>query len=169
LGLSGWPRAAELCLGFMGGRGEVARLAGEAFAAITGLPIAGRFEEPEPEERDSPEDAPEEELLAGIEAELPAPDADEVAAWWRESSGRLDPGIRYVHGRPFGAETLVESFVAGTMRRRHALGRELLVRSHGAYAPDTRGWAREQLRFQAGRRLVARAEFAHPFSRMLRP
>jgi uncharacterized protein (TIGR02270 family) len=168
LGLSGWPRAAEVCLGHMIGRS--ARVAGEAFSSITGLRVEGRFAVPEPEELDLDllDDEPlEEELLLSPELELPGPDAEEVAAWWKESRARFDPRIRYLQGRPFAAEVLAEAFAGSTMRRRHALARELRVRSRGAYAPETRTWARQQRRFEAEHRLVARAEFAHPFRRLL--
>jgi uncharacterized protein (TIGR02270 family) len=168
LGLSGWPRAAELCLANVNGAGAVARLAGEAFAAITGLQIEGRFAAPEPDADELPEeDVSEVESIPGPEAELAPPDPWELTLWWKESSARFDPKLRYVEGRPFGAEVLAEAFIGGSMRRRHALAGELAVRSRGGYTPEPRTWAREQLAFQADRRLAARADFAQPFRRLL--
>jgi uncharacterized protein (TIGR02270 family) len=166
-GFSGQPRAAELCVARLADPG-VAGLAGEAFRAVTGLVIDGRYAAPEPDEPEPLDDLADAGPAAGPEAELPVPDAMEVAGWWRDQRSRFVEGQRYVEGRPFSPDELLRAFVDGTTRRRGPIARELAIRSRGQYRIDTGASAGEQLRRARGLQLVARADFAQPFERLLR-
>jgi uncharacterized protein (TIGR02270 family) len=69
----------------------LARLAGEAFENITGIPIAGELESAAPEADEEPDlDA---DLRPSQDAELPVPDAEAVAARWSRQAPRLDPAV----------------------------------------------------------------------------
>lgn len=170
-GLSGRARGAALCAEHLGDP-SAGRAAGEGLWAVTGLEIAGAYEAPEPEEPDEPVALEAEDLdrpaLPPEDAALPLPDAGAVLAWWREARARFPDGPRWLEGRPWTAEEALRAFGAGPTRRRHAIGRELAVRSRGSWRIETRGWARDQLRAQAARPLALRAELGAPFSRLLR-
>jgi len=170
LGLTGLPSAAEACLPLLADE-KVGAVAAEAFSAVTGLAIEGVHAR-SPEERDEPVPFEEEDLDADLsarpEGELPLPDPPSIAAWWRGARGRFAPGSRFLSGKPWGAEALATAFLEGNMRRRQALGLDLLVRSRRAYEVETLGWAADQLRAQAEQRLVARGELSQPFGKLLR-
>lgn len=171
LGFTGRAEAAVACLPWLGDE-KVARVAGEAFSAITGLAIDGDFRAPEPTAAEEPVPLEEEDLDAdlvpGPEAALPLPAAEAVEAWWRGARGRLDAGARWLGGRPHDAESVQAALAGGPMRRRHALALELAVRSRGEVRVQTRGWARDQLRFHEERPLAAAPELTSPFGRLMR-
>lgn len=147
LGFSGRVTAAEACLKWMGDA-RVSRLAGEAFSSITGLSMDGPYvlpDEPPPEE---PVPLELEDLEADLalrpEDDLPRPDAEAVAAWWRESRGRFVKGTRYWLGQPFQGELLLTALERGPMRRRHVWAREVAIRSGRACRVATRALTRRQ-------------------------
>jgi uncharacterized protein (TIGR02270 family) len=170
LGLTGLPSAAEACLPLLADE-KVGAVAAEAFSAVTGLAIEGSYARL-PEERDELVPFEEEDLDADLssrpEGELPLPDPPSIAAWWRGVRARFTPGTRWLAGRPFGAEALAATFLAGNMRRRQPLGLDLLVRSRREVEVETLGWAADQLRVQAARRLTARGEVGQPYGKLLR-
>ncbi|PTL75617.1 TIGR02270 family protein [Vitiosangium sp. GDMCC 1.1324] len=142
LGLSGRIAAVGPLLEVM--RDEaVAPMAAEAICAITGLALSGELEQPR--EAWTP-DAPEEEepTPLGPESALLRPQPQRVESWWRESQRNFSPQGRYLAGKPFGAESLLEALTAGPMRRRAALALELAVRTQGACQLSTRNWALRQ-------------------------
>lgn len=169
LGYAGWPGSVEALLAAMDGAPELAPIAGEAFAAITGIAIEGELLAPPGDAGEPPaleDDDLEADLAGGPEAELPVPDAAAVAARWAAVRPGLDPGVRHLEGVPFTPERLVRCFAAAPMRRRRALATELAVRSRGGHAVEPRDWAFEQLR--SGRRpLAVRSETGLPLSRFL--
>ena len=171
LGFTGRAAAAEACLAHLRDA-KVARLAGEAFSAITGLVIQGELQAPEPAPREEPIPLELEDLGAdlvpGHEAALPLPAADAVEAWWKKARTKLDARARYLGGKPYDAETAQDALAQGPMRRRHALGLDLAIRTRGEYAVQTRGWAADQLRFQSEHRVAPRPELALPFGKLLR-
>jgi uncharacterized protein (TIGR02270 family) len=169
LGYTGRVRAAELCLEQMREE-ESARVAAEAFSAITGLALKGELVRPEPEPDTLvplEEEDLEADLVPGSEAQLPLPEPDAVARWWAGAKRQLEPDVRYLGGKPLSGEALKAAFEGGPMRRRHALGLELAIRTHGEYRVQTYGWARDQLRAQAQRRLPARVDFQAGFSQLM--
>jgi hypothetical protein len=127
----------------------VGALAAEAFSAITGLELVGRYVR-ERDEADADDEAPPEEpaspLWPGLDADLPRPVANEVQGWWTEARQGFDDGTRYLDGRPFSADRLVDALEAAPMRRRGPLALELALRSAGAFVVEPYTWARAQLR-----------------------
>ncbi|HET6150894.1 MAG TPA: hypothetical protein VFH68_25385 [Polyangia bacterium] len=136
-----------------GADARIARLVGEAFAAITGIPIAGPLAAPIPGAGDEPDQlaAPVGEdlgvdLSAGPESELPVPDLPALADRWRSARASLAPSMRWLGGRHFGREALLGSLDRAPMRRRPLLVLELEIRSQGRWMIDAGDWAREQIR-----------------------
>jgi uncharacterized protein (TIGR02270 family) len=166
-GLSGTLRGAEVCAEYLGDPDSV-RTAAEGLWAVTGLAVAGPYAAAEPD----PTEAPPPAAGAGpaVPAEdssLPYPDAELLALAFRDRRGGLAPGQRFLFGRPWTPEDAFAALVGGPTRRRHALARELAIRSRGSWRLETRAWARDQLRAQA-RPVPPGADLALPFSRLLR-
>ncbi|RKH49248.1 TIGR02270 family protein, partial [Corallococcus llansteffanensis] len=145
LGFSGRREAAEACLELMGER-RVAPLAAEAFSAITGLEWAGPYVLP----REEPEELPPlvEDLSQDLEPRpedaLPVPAQPAVAAWWKEARQRFSEGKRYLWGREFGPDVLLDALEQGPMWRRPVLALELAWRSQGACLVQTRAFTHQQ-------------------------
>ncbi|REG32217.1 uncharacterized protein (TIGR02270 family) [Archangium gephyra] len=146
LGFSGQPAAAELCLPWMEDD-AVSHLAAEAFCAITGLSLEGSLAVPPTEEDSLPpleEETLDVDLTPQPEDDLPRPAAAEVLAWWKEARKNFELDRRYLRGKPFGTEALVESLVTAPMRRRHALALDLALRSRGELRVPTRAFTPSQ-------------------------
>ncbi len=169
-GLSGTLRGAELCAAHLGDA-AVVRTAAEGLWAVTGLAVEGPYAAPEPDPTMDLPPFDREELdtpaLPAEDGALPFPDAELIALHFRDRRGALTPGQRYLFGSPWTAEDAAHAVCTGPARRRHALARELAVRTRGSWRIEARGWARDQLRAQAERKL-ARPDLALPFSRLLR-
>jgi uncharacterized protein (TIGR02270 family) len=146
LGFSGRVQAAEVCLELMGEK-PLAALAGEAFSAITGLLLEESYVVPPAEEESLPP-LEEEDLDVALEPKpedaLPLPNREAVSAWWQEARKRFDRGTRYVRGRAFTIEVLLEQLEQGPMRRRHVHARELAIRSQGACTIQTQAFTQRQ-------------------------
>jgi uncharacterized protein (TIGR02270 family) len=169
LGVSGWPRAAEICLSQLEDKG-FARLAGEAFSSITGLELKGMFALGEKERAEPPpldEDDLDADLVPGAEDTLPLPEPANVAAWWRNEGSRLNPAVRYFRGEPQTPKALIDQLRAATMRRRPVLAFELWVRSRSEVWIDTSRWAGDQLRQIESMSFSPSGSFGAPFSRSL--
>jgi len=123
---AGFSRDADLVESCLAAAREpaLARLAGEAFSALTGQAIEGPLVAPQPEagedEEPVPDDSPEEEL--------PVPDPQALEAWWREQQKKR------AAARPVLtlAERL-EELEATPLRRRHALALGLRLASGGRW------------------------------------
>ncbi|HYO56216.1 TIGR02270 family protein [Archangium sp.] len=168
LGFSGRVEAAEACLELMG-PGPVAALAGEAFSAITGLKLEGAYVVPKEEEEPLPslEEDLEQNLEPRPEDALPVPAREAVAAWWTERRKDFARGTRYLRGRAFSLEGLLEELERGPMRRRHVLALELALRSQGTCQLQTRAFTQRQLAgLERAREMRGRLS-ASPFPRML--
>lgn len=168
LGFSGRVEAAEACLEFMGSMPVVA-LAGEAFSAITGLKLEGAYVmEAENEESLPPL---EEDLARDLEPRpedaLPVPIREAVATWWTEARKDFARGTRYLRGRVFSLEGLLEELERGPMWRRHELALELSLRSQWACQLQTRAFTQRQLAGLAQAREMRGRLPASPFLRML--
>lgn len=107
----------------------LARLAGEAFTAITGLDLAAARLTATP--RLSPEDTADDpaDPQSGIEQDedLPWPDADGVATWWRRHGAQFTSGHRYILGRAATTDWLAHVLAVGTQRQRRAAALELAL------------------------------------------
>lgn len=139
LGFTGRRKAADACVPWMR-QPEVAKLAAEAFSAITGLVVEGDLELGDAaQEPDSLPPLEEEdldaELVPGPESELPTPDAARVESWWKSNRQNFNEGTRYLSGKPFTADVFCEELLAlASMRRRRWMALELAIRCR-----DTRG------------------------------
>ncbi len=149
LGFSGRVMAMEACLELLEVP-EVARLAGEAFSAMTGLRLEGPHALPpgvRPEGAPPPPEEQEDldaDLVGGPEEALPWPDVAAVRGWWDEARGRFERGTRYLLGMPFSGAALLEALESGPMRRRHVLARELAIRTRGQHVISTRAFTWRQ-------------------------
>jgi uncharacterized protein (TIGR02270 family) len=111
-----------------------ARLAGEAFALITGANIAHPALEGErPEGVDAgPTDDPDDENVAlDPDEHLPWPDRDKLEQWWFDYKSEFRAGTRYVLGNPITPEWLWEVLAIGRQRQRAAAAIELAMESGG--------------------------------------
>lgn len=163
LGFSGQVLAAEACLEWMSDE-PVAVLAGESFAAITGLELEGAY-------RQAPLERDDEESLGvepgpSPEADLPVPAAEAVQAWWHGGRKNFERGIRYMRGLRCDANVLLAALEHEPMRRRPLLALELAIRSRGAHSLQTRDFtSRQRAVLNAVRSGPARLSM-HPFSRL---
>jgi uncharacterized protein (TIGR02270 family) len=139
LGFAGTVFAADLCIAHMSA-GQHAQVAAESFCAITGLDLAQQGliaparDDEVPSFEDDDLDAP---LECEADSELPVPDIEGVAAWWRQHRSELAPGTRHLSGRVASVTRLREALETGPTRRRHALAVELSARSCGAFVLET--------------------------------
>ncbi|NOJ83473.1 TIGR02270 family protein [Myxococcus xanthus] len=171
LGFSGRVAAADACVEHM--RHEpTAALAGEAFSAITGLPIEADFAVPKEEPEEGLAPLEEEDLDANLnlkpEDALPIPNSEKVMAWWHDIRPRLDAKQRYLAGTPFTPQALLDGLVNMPMRRRHALALELALRSRGAIQVPTRRWVATQVLTWTEARTAPTSLYSRPFAEGLR-
>ena len=134
LGFNGHVSAAETCLEFLDDE-VVGPLAAEAFCAITGLELAGRFVV----------EATKTEALDSEGTGLPLPDVAAVRAWWGGARKQFNPAMRYFRGRPWAPAVLLNGLWTEPMRRRGSLALEMTLRSQGAFQLQTRAFARHQV------------------------
>lgn len=128
-----------------------ARVAGEAFSAITGLAIEGAYARRVPDDDDDDDDdgdgagddgdAPR---ATPAEEQLPLPDGPALRGWWSSAASRFQAGQRYLGGAPISAAGLVTAVTGGPMRRRPGLVLELAVRTRGTFTVDTSDWVSRQ-------------------------
>jgi len=161
LGFSGRIACADTCLDLMKEE-PLAALAGEAFSAITGLHIEGRYAA-QGSHSESPEPPPleEEDLDADLVPRptdaLPLPQLSTIAGWWQQTRPHMARRQRYLEGALFGPQALLDALTLGSMRRRHVLALELAIRSRGAYQLPTCAFAKRQ----AGAMRMARKALPH--------
>lgn len=119
----------------------LAKLAGESFAYITGVDFEKHHlvvDEPD-NYPIIPNDGDEDDNVGLDEDEnLPYPDAEKVAAIWRNHGQNFVVGRRYFMGRPTTPEFLNEKLVYGAQRQRHAAALELALNENDAPLPNTR-------------------------------
>ncbi len=150
-GFCGRVAAVERCIPLLADK-DIGPLAGEVVAAIAGLSCTddsfwrARVESDDPEDTLPPLelDRLDADLVPDGEASLPLPEPEAIADWWRARRGTFDPSLRYLGGRPLDCDVLVSGLWHAPMRRRHALGFELGVRT-GTFV-DTRAMCATQKR-----------------------
>lgn len=112
------------------------RLAGEAFATITGIDLTSHklvLEDiPELDELLPDDGAQNEEIEIGDDQNLPFPDAAKIAAVWQKYQQRFAPGHRYFMGQMLSAapqtiDHLTQVYKTGTQRQRAAAALELAI------------------------------------------
>lgn len=164
----GLARGALWALGHVGTREAVehsltamqdpkrARLAGEAYACITGIDLAReRLTAREADDAPSLPPFEEDDLSADLvphrEDLWPLPDPAACAAHWARVSGQFAANTRYLRGKPFELNGLMAAIDNGPMLRRGDYALELYVRTTGACDVETRAAGATQ------RRMIAEA------------
>jgi uncharacterized protein (TIGR02270 family) len=120
---------------------ELARPAGEAFSALTGLDLA--FEDlegewPEGFEAGPTENPEDEDVSLDPDEDLPWPDPALVARWWSANGRVFSAGTRYLCGKPISEAALAEGLVTGFQRQRNAAALELALAQPGRALFETR-------------------------------
>jgi uncharacterized protein (TIGR02270 family) len=169
LGFTGQALAAEACLPCMADE-KVAGLAGEAFSAITGLKLEGRYRMPPPEEEEPliplDEEDLDADLVPGPEASLPLPRPEAVEGWWQKVRKDFERGAHYLRGKKAGAEEFLDALKHEPMRRRAVHALELAIRSRGAQGIQPRAFTSRQLT-ELDKALAGRARLSlHPFAKL---
>lgn len=153
LGFTGRKEAAEACLAFVGDPDPaIAKLAGEAFGAITGFVIEEKavpvdetveeleqptFEDDEADAGAVADDLPpleedlEKDLTLQPEDDLPMPDVDAIRRWWSDGASAFAANQRYLGGKPVSPEAVETALRQGSLRRTGPLISEVAIRSGG--------------------------------------
>ena len=147
LGFAGRPREVALVLGLLADEDErVAKLAGEAFGAITGAPIHEMsLDAPEPDAAPTLEEDDLDADLVGDPVDAMARlDPEAARAWWAAHASRFAATQRYLYGRVASGEALLHALRYASMRRRHVHALELALRTRATLGLPTRAWAHVQ-------------------------
>lgn len=115
----------------------LARLAGESFTSITGVGLE-EYNLLSDETGYSPDifDDETDSIALGEDEKLLLPDAEKVAAIWRNYGQHFITGHRYFMGQPVTADILHETLSKGTQRQRHAAALELALHEQGVPLPN---------------------------------
>jgi len=117
----------------------LAKLAGEAFTTITSIDInTHRLMMDEPDSTVAIDDTDDNSVDQDDDENLLTPDANKVAAIWRQQSPHYIIGHRYFMGQPMGATHLKEILANGTQRQRHAAALALALNESDVPLPNTR-------------------------------
>jgi len=136
-GVLGDPHAINWLISKMQ-EAAVAKLAAESFSYITGVDL---------EKQQLLIDSPDRYLSVSDDVDdveldedenLPYPDAEKVAAFWRQQGQNYIVGRRYFMGRPIVPAVLNEILAGGSQRQRHAAALELALNEHQVQLPNTR-------------------------------
>lgn len=133
----------------------LAKLAGEAFSAMTGVDLNYENLAQEPVQDDSDESAVDDRLQqndllpAGHEDSLPLPDVTKLVDWWRSHNIRFAPNERYLCGQPIGVANAVRVLKRGRQRDRAAAALELALLQPQAMLFDVQARGRLQKRWLA--------------------
>lgn len=111
------------------------RLAGEAFATITGIELEENklaLEELPQLDDQLPttaanEDLTDDDLNVGDDDRLPFPNSDKIAAVWQRYQQRFIPGRRYFMGQHLTSDHLSSIYANGNQRQRRAAALELAL------------------------------------------
>ena len=113
---------------------ERARIAGDAFAMITGVDITYENLEgewPEGFEAGPTEDPEDEDVDMDADEDLPWPESNKIRTWWNTHQEDFRPGTRYLLGQPISEGTLAHALRNGQQRQRAAAALE-----RGIQQPD---------------------------------
>jgi uncharacterized protein (TIGR02270 family) len=127
IGFAGRPGHVPALLELMkDAREPIAKLAGEAFASITGYAPGGKGGVSNPEDEIVPfeEDDLDADLAPTPVDQLPTLDDAAARAWWAHHRDGFSDGVRYVLGHPLSGGGLLRALRHGSARRRQpwALG-----------------------------------------------
>jgi uncharacterized protein (TIGR02270 family) len=114
---------------------ELARAAGEAFSTITGVDIAYEKlegERPEGFESGPTEDPNDLDVEPDPQENLPWPSHILIQNWWQANRHELQPGNRYLMGKPITIDWCKQVLRTGRQRQRAAAALELAMRRRGS-------------------------------------
>ena len=159
LGYIGTPEAVEVCLAGMRDP-KLARMAGEAYCAITGANLQrDRLAASEPPDGPSPPpfkaDVLDATLVPAAHEVWPLPEVDAVRRHWASIKSHYASGVRHLSGRPVNLSVLIEAIESGPMLRRPGLILEAAIRTGGRYDVEPRAFAHVQRRMMAAGRSAA--------------
>jgi uncharacterized protein (TIGR02270 family) len=131
------------------GHPDLARLAGQTFAHVTGIDLEYHdldMDEPEVAEEDVDADA-EQEAPADPDAGLPVPDPDRLRKYWASVRHNYVAGSRYLNGQPISLSLELENTLrSGMQPQRRAAALELSRATLGRPVYATSKPAMEQAR-----------------------
>jgi uncharacterized protein (TIGR02270 family) len=133
--------------------GPLARIAGQAFALLTGADLSLLDLEREPPDdvgsgqADSPDDG---NVALDPDTGLPWPDPEKVRVWWRANQHRFQGGQRYFMGQPPNPDTCQRVLREGYQRQRVAAALYLALLRPGTPLFPTAAPAWRQRRWLAG-------------------
>jgi uncharacterized protein (TIGR02270 family) len=153
LGFLGTPEAVEAALEWLEDSVN-GPLAGELFAAVTGVDLvdAGLTR------RSADDDDSEDTLEYRPEDDLPRPDAMAVLQWWSARRRAFATGQRYLAGVPWTLPAVLQQLRVGPMRRRHALAEALVLAAPAGHGGELQTRAPTSQQFAA----LARIESKRP-------
>lgn len=156
LGYIGTPEAVEICLAGLRDQ-KLARMAGEAYCAITGAGLErDGLAAAEPDDKPSPPaieaDPLDANLVPSAHDLWPLPNPDALRQHWAVTRSRYTPGVRYLGGQPINLSVLVAAIESGPMLRRPGLILEAAIRMAGRYDVEPRAFAHVQRRMMAAGR-----------------
>ncbi|UTV99843.1 hypothetical protein KDW99_01455 [Marinomonas rhizomae] len=98
---------------------KLSRIAGEAFACITGVDIEEDDLSPiDPDDDPSSLSADKDPWQQDYEIDLAKPGVDELIQWWNTHQSQFNPQQRYLMGRPFDAESVAYIIERGNQQQR---------------------------------------------------
>jgi uncharacterized protein (TIGR02270 family) len=147
LGFAGDVDAADALVEATGDT-KVARVAGEALSAITGVAIEGALLTPGETRGPNVGEVGDDEPPPPVHTEdhLPLPNPVAVKSWWQRERARYAPGVRHLFGQPRTPEALRSALATATTWRREVMWLELAAATSGAPAVDVKTWTHEQWR-----------------------
>jgi len=113
---------------------ELARIAGESFAMITGVDIScGDLEGACPEgfEAGPTENPEDEDVEADPDYDLPWPNRETIASWWGKHGKAFERGICYLLGEPIAPGTLERVLRVGRHHHRRTAAMRLAMTEPG--------------------------------------
>jgi uncharacterized protein (TIGR02270 family) len=127
---------------------ETTKIAGEAFAAITGCFIQGALIDISETTAANRAEVADDDPPPVVRSEdlLPLPALENVKSWWTQHRASFRRGVRYVHGQPRNAETLRAALMTATMWRRELLQLELATSATNVSLANLTTWAHDQQR-----------------------
>ena len=140
MGAAGNPVAVPQLIEYMG-IPDVARVAGESFSMITGIDLAYdnlEAEWPEGVESGPTEDPDDDDVSMDTDEDLPWPEPELIAAWWRANQGHYQAGQRYLCGQPVSESSVQDVLRNGFQRQRAAAAVEQVVLQPGKPLFETR-------------------------------
>ena len=125
-GVLGDPHAVNWLISRMADPKQ-ARLAGEAFTLITGIDLEKHKLSTPPTSNQPNDDAADHYVDLDEDENLPWPQADQIAALWRNHGQHFLVGRRYFLGKAITPEWLKNRFQESPQRQRHAAALELAL------------------------------------------